>query len=299
VSNHRAKKERWVRDAVAITDALTRDGDGRYLCPLCLGWYTDLDDLSLEHAPPESVGGRHIAVTCRDCNSRGGYTVDAELRRAQTVVEFAAREMTRPMLATVQIDGIEQRVEATFRSEGLSIAGVPQQNHPAAAAAVMAALRERATSGSTDWSITLSFRSPDLRKAAIGWLRSGYLVAFATLGYLYILREELDQVRRQIQDPSAEILQRHCLLIRPSRLDRRVTFVKEPHELASVAVFADRFAVLLPSDVSPGTYERLADVETWPPGEQTLSGSSAPWPTKPVYALDRTVIDRMTQHSLE
>lgn len=53
----RATKERWGREAIAITDALTKDGNGQYLCPLCLDWYTDLDGLSLEQAPPESIGG--------------------------------------------------------------------------------------------------------------------------------------------------------------------------------------------------------------------------------------------------
>jgi hypothetical protein len=68
----RKRKEQWVRDAVAITDVLTKDGGGRYLCPLCLRWFVHLDDLSLEHAPPRSVGGRHMAVTLSRVQQHGG-----------------------------------------------------------------------------------------------------------------------------------------------------------------------------------------------------------------------------------
>jgi HNH endonuclease len=119
--SNRAKKDQWVREAVGITDAITSKGCGRYLCPLCLEWFTDLDDLSLEHAPPASVGGRHMAVTCRACNSTAGATVDAALRWAETVRDFGFRKMTKSMQATFEFAGIEQRVEATFRPDGLSI----------------------------------------------------------------------------------------------------------------------------------------------------------------------------------
>lgn len=286
---NRAKKEQWVRDAIAITDAVTKNGAGRFLCPLCLEWFSDLDDLSLEHAPPKSLGGRHMAVTCRDCNSRSGHTVDAELRRAETLYEFGSRSMTKPMSATARYGDVAQRSEIIFGPEGLSIAGVPKQNHPDTAAAVTEALR--AAANDKDWSMTLSLPTPDFRKAAIAWLRAAYLVAFATLGYRYVLHEELDPVREQIRDPDAEILSRYCLVTSSSPDERRIVSVEEPHELASIAVLAGNRTILLPTPTSPGTYERLAALDPWPPrGQQTLSGEVVPWPTRPAYALDRIAL---------
>jgi hypothetical protein len=126
--SNRAKKAQWAREAIAVTDAITKNGAGRYLCPLCLNWFTDLDDLSLEHAPPRSIGGRHMAVTCRRCNSRSGHTVDAELRHAETLYEFGSQSMTKPMPATARYGDVEQRSEIIFGPEGLSIGGVAKQN---------------------------------------------------------------------------------------------------------------------------------------------------------------------------
>lgn len=295
MNRNRERKERWVREGIAITDAITKNGAGRYLCPLCLEWFADLDNLTLEHAPPESIGGRHVAVTCEQCNSTGGHTVDHEIRRAETVLEFAERRMTAPMRATFQIGDVEQRGEAIFGPDGLKLGGIPMQNHPDATDAVRAKLDEAAMSGSSDWTISLTFPTPDYRRAAIGWLRAGYLAAFATLGYMYILREELDPVRAQIRAPSEKILERYCLMARASRPDGVVVFVNEPEEWASVTVMASNAAVILPSDTTPGTYERLAEIDPWPPGERKLSGKILPWPTRPVHLLDYFTLERIAE----
>ncbi len=289
VSN-RSKKAHWVREAVAITDALVKNAQGRYLCPLCLQWFSDLDDLSLEHAPPQSVGGRHVAVTCRECNSRSGHTADAELRRVETVREFGTRTMTRPMAATFRFGDVELRGSAIFTEDGLSLMGVPEQNHPDMTAAMTAALRGAADDGATDWTAGLSFPSPDFKAASVAWLRAGYLVAFATLGYLYILREELEPVREQIQDPKADVLGRYCLMTHSDQTERLIAFIRDPPELESVIVLSNASAVLLPSHTTTGTYERLANVTPWPPGTQTLTGPSAPWPQRPSYAQDRVAL---------
>lgn len=295
--SNQTKKERWVREAVAITDALPTNGGGRYLCPLCLNWFTDLADLSLEHAPPESVGGRHVAVTCRDCNSTAGHTVDAELRLAETLREFGSRRMTKPMPATFRFNELEQRVEALFGPDGLSIGGIPKQNHPETAPTMMAAFDDVVAEGSIGIRFNLSFRTPNWRIASIGWLRAAYLVAFATLGYLYILREELEDVRRQICEPAEEILDRYCVITQGGPADRRIAFVRDPAELESVVVLSNACAVFLPSDASAGTYGRLAALAPWPPGTRTLSGPTAPWPTQPIYAVDRASLDGRSLHT--
>jgi hypothetical protein len=139
--------------------------------------------------------------------------------------------------------------------------------------------------------MTLALRTPNFRKAAFGWLRAAYLVAFAKLGYLYVLLEELDPIREQIRDPDTEILNRYCVTTSSHAAERRIVLVEEPVDLASVAVLAGNRAILLPSPRTPGTYERLAALETWPPpSEQTLSGEIEPWPTRPLYAFDRSAL---------
>jgi HNH endonuclease len=288
--SNQTKKERWVREAVAITDALPINGDGRYLCPLCLKWFADLVDLSLEHAPPESVGGRHIAVTCRDCNSTAGHTVDAELRLAETIREFGSRRMTKPMSATFRFNDVEQRVEALFCPDGLSIAGVPKQNRPDGRDVPVGRPKRQV--------------EPDPNRMAAGRLprrvchagepsatTSSKAAIIAGAVYLYIFREELEEVRRQIREPAEKVLDRYCVTTQEGPGGRRIAFVRDPAELESVVVLSNACAVFLPSDASAGTYERLAALDPWPTATRTLSGPTAPWPTQPVYAADRAALN--------
>jgi hypothetical protein len=86
-------------------------------------------------------------------------------------------------------------------------------------------------------------------------------------------------------------------MIGKTRSDRLILFVEDPPELESVTVLASNVAVLLPSDKSAGTYERLASVDPWPPKVRKLSGKSSSWPTRPVYWRDRWEIERLAARS--
>src|SRR5262249_8019510 len=157
--------------------------------------------------------------------------------------------------------------EALFNDQGLQLGGVSKQNHPAIADQLTAAFDEAVQNASTDWSVQVSFRTPDMHAAAVGWLRAAYLIAFAALGYGYILRRELDPVGEQTRRPTELILDRFCVITPDGSGGNQVYLVREPAELESVLVFFEQdCAVLLPSTESTGTYERLENVEPWPPG---------------------------------
>ena len=54
-----------------------------YVCPLCMRAFTRYalaaKELTLEHVPPESLGGRRLVLTCRHCNNRAGAKVDSQI----------------------------------------------------------------------------------------------------------------------------------------------------------------------------------------------------------------------------
>jgi hypothetical protein len=54
------------------------------LCPLCVGKFLGSEhlkggDLTIEHAPPASLGGKAAVLTCRNCNNRHGHSIDHHL----------------------------------------------------------------------------------------------------------------------------------------------------------------------------------------------------------------------------
>src|SRR5690348_9023542 len=68
-----------------------------YVCPICLRAFAEeaLTDglLTREHAPPRSVGGQRLALTCKSCNSTAGYAADSDLRREADLYDFASGKL--------------------------------------------------------------------------------------------------------------------------------------------------------------------------------------------------------------
>jgi len=65
---------------------------GVYPCPTC-GRHFDKNDLesgqlTLEHVPPESLGGTATILPCRVCNNTAGHTIDAEAASRQAPSDF-------------------------------------------------------------------------------------------------------------------------------------------------------------------------------------------------------------------
>ena len=51
---------------------------GNNRCPICLSDFDRLDvmagtEVTLEHAPPKSLGGVPICLTCRPCNNKASF----------------------------------------------------------------------------------------------------------------------------------------------------------------------------------------------------------------------------------
>ena len=57
-------------------------GIREYCCPIC-GEVKKLAELTLEHAPPSSMGGKEIILTCYKCNNTAGSQIDAQVANQQ------------------------------------------------------------------------------------------------------------------------------------------------------------------------------------------------------------------------
>jgi hypothetical protein len=86
------KREYFKKGAAALRNLVVIDREC-YCCPICNRLYLpealDTGELTLEHAPPKQVGGRPLALTCKDCNSVAGYSVDSAVVQRQRQLDFA------------------------------------------------------------------------------------------------------------------------------------------------------------------------------------------------------------------
>src|SRR5580704_14552788 len=96
------KKRRWF-ELGAESFARVRPGlydDLIYPCPICLGRFTiealAQNQLSAEHVPPESLGGRDLLLTCRNCNNSSGTKLDAHAKIKEDVQLAFAGTLEHP-----------------------------------------------------------------------------------------------------------------------------------------------------------------------------------------------------------
>ena len=54
-----------------------------YICPICGRRFPpdQITNLTMEHVPPRSIGGKELVLTCRTCNNVVGHSTDAEAAR--------------------------------------------------------------------------------------------------------------------------------------------------------------------------------------------------------------------------
>jgi hypothetical protein len=217
--------------------------EGTYVCPLCQRHFDIValgrGQLTAEHVPPASRGGKRVILTCRMCNNAAGHGVDAEAARRDEAAQFEeVMRYGKPGKAgrlTLTWGNQPLTIDASVGDDGVTeLKVVGNANDPArikAAHEFMAALSaEGKTDGYTMQGTSFVRFHP--RKARISDLRAAYLACCAKLGYRYALHPALDLVRAQIADPDKEILERWWFDKNPRAIKPAITIC----DLAGVVI---------------------------------------------------------------
>jgi hypothetical protein len=295
VSSRAQRKQAWFKRGASAIASVTEGEVGGYVCPLCCHLFVDIDDLTFEHAPPRALGGREVALTCRPCNSTYGHTIDAEMRRAEDLLDWRSGTLKREISARLAVPGGNDQVNVrTEHGEDgvIRIVGVPGQNDPQVTKAHRVAFDAMVEGPVEQQGFSLSFPAHRAAPANVeaGWLRTAYLIAFAKFGYRYALRPLFDPVREQIVDPAGKHVERFHLAGPTPPGKRTLMSVETPRTLRSVMVVTGRHLVFLPgfNADSDTLYERLGARAQWPPRARSLrpTGKLWTWPSSPELLLD-------------
>ena len=184
--------------------------EGYYICPLCLKsfeikQYEDNigDILTIEDVPPMSLGGTPRLLTCRSCNNRSGHEIDVFLFNEVRYID-EKDDFTKPKKAILLKNDI--RLNAIFCSvNGENIIDIKNNNDPRKINEFKRSFSEE--NGSSKFSIKVKRcdYKRDIHRANVAALKTAYLLAFAKLGYHYILNENLENIRQQILHPDKYI----------------------------------------------------------------------------------------------
>ena len=279
---------------MAGAEALERlCGKRLYICPLCLQGFREaqaIDELTREHVPPEKHGGKRMLLTCKECNSRAGLELDHHAITQEQARWFAADQSYGRIPMHLSFAGLG--VTAELRKEAsTNIIRVLSECNSATDI-------ERFAKAAGTWGdgaeLQIGFRRRHIpKRSQISWLRSAYLLAFAWLGYRYVLREVLKKVRLQIKEPATPHISNFYTF--DASIDgRRIGVVQEPHKVRAILVVAQGHIVLLPLfDGDDSLYERIAECQ----GGHSFRGPSFSWPDKAIYRLDHATAEELATFS--
>jgi hypothetical protein len=260
------------------------------VCPLCLLAYPsdaiEAGVLTREHVPPRSVGGTRLVLTCKKCNDSAGHNADIDALREATTHDFLAGD-PREFNATLLTKSSTMPVCVNVSAAGVQMFGVPTAAHPIQRENLNADLETASQDDNwKDFEFKLNFEAYNQKRAAASWLRATYLAFFATLGYRFVCRSELDVVRARILKPESD-WPPTFRIVRPVKMEPTLTRVESPDVFRSYVMMWGRYVVFLPRYNDHTLYERLAEQ---PDTSATLSGLQYPWPRSgPTFFHDRLI----------
>jgi HNH endonuclease len=185
-----------------------------YGCPTCMRLLPvaalNSGDLTLEHVPPEAMGGRGILLTCKSCNNTAGHTVDAAVVGRDRFFQLGHSlfrkdgEFRGPV--KIEFGGVVINATLITKDGSVTILVDRGRNNPRLLDQQIAEMeRDLNSTGSAEFRLTARIKF-GFDRARVGDLRSAYLAAFATFGYRYAYDARLDVVRQQTLHPDQEFI---------------------------------------------------------------------------------------------
>jgi len=209
-------------------------------CPLCTTMFTKrmldskyADRLTIEHVPPESVGGQGKVLTCKICNDTIGQKLDHHIQKALLAEPFL-KKIDSTIDGRIRInDNIPLKAKLSIKDGRFGFRpqlkkGVKYHYHKS-----MNELKDKWDGAK----LKVQFWSGNPHKSNLALLKSAYLEMFNLFGHQFLFSNNSARIREQINNPSKEILP-HSSIIDQQFEDRYIGIhiIKEPIERMSYLV---------------------------------------------------------------
>jgi len=183
-----------------------------YICPICLREFSEdhLNEdkyenfLTAEDAPPDSLGGTKVALTCRECNNSCGQQIDWHLSEALRSIDDSRFYKGSKQSATIDFEGKKVTVELEALGGGaLTAYHSRTHNNPT--------LLEKFIFGKKNITVgpVLNFEPPARRflpeRINYALVKTNYILTFAKFGYVFLLDDMYQPIRDQLRNPNRVI----------------------------------------------------------------------------------------------
>jgi len=275
--------------------------DAVYLCPICGQGYLEKSaisgELTLEDVPPKAIGGKGLLLTCRDCNSKAGHKIDYHIKNQYDLNTFnkimLGKSNNEKARGDISIFGENFPVTVENTTNATEIRLIEPANDPKKVERLKKHMSETSDSGKSNgfvFNISKTVKL-DMRHMKIAFLKSGFLLVTALLGYVYAFNEKLAVVREQIRNPESDLLGTTFWVEAGQGgffAKHRIVAVSKPFPMLLVTF--ENSAVILPDFSSPSDLYNILS-QKWGKGRSiNFTGQPYIWPDKAVMALDNHLL---------
>ena len=184
---------------------------GNTKCPICLSEFTRSDvaagKVTLEHAPPESLKGSAVCLTCIQCNNKASRMEQHAILAKREREEWSSGRGTR-----VEIDFFGNKKSSRYISTDPNAAFPTRVRDLRNGSIKLGALPPKAR---LDAKEGIRFRIPiSSHYESVSMIKSAYLMVFSLMGiggYKFAESVALKPVREQIMNPEKRILTNFCV----------------------------------------------------------------------------------------
>lgn len=181
--------------------------DQTYICPLCLDQFEEDDIvtstiknfLTEEDAPPEKLGGRRIALTCKQCNSTAGHQIDNHLINRIREVDDNSYYKGSNQYRTFDFDGENITAEITSNGDGtLKVFHRTKNNNPSLLDKFIYGIKNKTVGP------VLNLKPKNYNvisdRVDLALLKTSYIITFSKFGYIFLLDDYYQTMRDQIKN---------------------------------------------------------------------------------------------------
>lgn len=175
-----------------------------YICPICASNFIafseeensliDTEEFTLDHIPPESVGGKLKSVVCKSCNNQAGHKYDHIIKQQLTELLFNKRIPQSSLKAYSIIEGVDERKfngSISIREDReieISLQTGGKIKDPK--------LLEWLKDPGKNFSIKTTFQQADLNLVGKAYLKIAYLACFNHWGYDFVFSQTGLEIRK-------------------------------------------------------------------------------------------------------
>ena len=274
----------------AISSATGKKIDVFY-CPICGNRFSEKDlenkKLTLEHIPPESQGGKGIALTCKDCNNTAGHTVDIAVTTRNHLEEIRALFSKQGCFDTrVKVDFCQDGFKAvnydlSVKNGAVRFYPVEGANHPDYATNMTELMKQINTTPNEErnvWNMTTRKRFNSWH-AKVGDLRSAFLVCFATFGYNFAFDGALESVRNQIKNYDERIID-YFFISLDSGIDPNFNLGIVTSPFSAIFCQLKNYGIFLPWVGSPDDFYNYLKNNSKNQNNLNFTFTPLPWPKR-------------------